>query len=302
VSARQTTSDGPTIATRVGMKTTLLGVAILSACTTAPERPAGPPTLWTSPTWFKGEDNVVTLEWATASNCALNDWTCSDSLAWTLHVDSVSCQGCTITSDPSGGESGGGAIIRAIATTDGPVTITATATYIPDGEVDTVSITTQVDQEVALHARCRLVDTSLLASLVADLQSVPAPEPSAPGDILVRECGASRLSTETVMIFPEVVTARGATIFPFLADDARDLAEYPDPNVRPLSTLAVSSAPALWWYADGFAPADFASFPTLDGVEHIDLSTRLSTGATATTSVAIPPICDDVHCKAGALK
>ena len=256
------------------------------------------PSITAGPTWFVGEANTVTIEWLPASMCAGdNGWNCSPPPTQVLRVDSVACDGCTIVDDPTGGTSGGLASIGAIATRDDNVRVRAHVTYVPTGESATVSTPIVVDHEVALAAQCQLIDTQLLTTFVADTQAIDGPDPDAPGYVPFRACGATRRSTETVVVFPQIATSRGDTIFPFAPDDAAELGS--DPNTRHLSALAFSTPPSSWWYADGRATADFAVFPRLAGVDHIDLRTRLSTGAMSATSVAIPTLCDtDVDCAA----
>lgn len=267
---------------------------LLSACAPSPP-PFGPPTMTTRPTWFLGEENTVHLEWLPAGVCGSDEWNCPPSPTAVLQVNSVSCDGCRITQDPSGGASGGGAVIGAIATREGSVTVHANATYLPTDEDGDVSTTVPVDREVALTASCALIRTSLLASFMHADESVPGPDPQDPGYVPFRDCAAGRGPTDTVVVFPQIITERGATIFPFIPDSARELGE-PDPNLRKRSALSISAPPDGWWYGDGHATGEFAIFWHLEAGARVELATRLSSGSVATASVAIPPVCSATRC------
>lgn len=160
---------------------------LLSACAPSPP-PFGPPSMTTRPTWFLGEENTVDLQWLPGGGCSYDQWNCPPPPSAVLQVNSVSCDGCTITQDPSGGWFGGGALIRAVATREGNVTVHANATYLPTDEDADVSITVPVDREVALTASCALIRTTLLASFMQADESVRGPDPLQPG-----VCAVSRL-------------------------------------------------------------------------------------------------------------
>jgi hypothetical protein len=247
-------------------------------------------------TWFVGERNQVHLEWPAGGTCGYEQWNCPPPPDAVLQVNSVSCEGCTITRDPSGGYSGGGAVIGAVATREGSVTVHANATYLPTDETADTSITIPVDREVALTARCELTSIALLANFMRALEAVDGPDPQAPGYVPFRDCRTGRRSTETVVVFPQITTQLGHTIFPFIPDDAIELDDEPDPNVRRLSALSISTPPDAWWYGGGFATADFAIFAHAEAGARVDLATRLSSGSVASTSVVIPPLCDATHC------
>lgn len=61
-------------------------------------------------------------------------------------------------------------------------------------------------------------------------------------------------------------------------------------RLRPRSALSITPAPTSWGRTDEIEPAEFAVLPPLGATTTVSLSAPLAGGATATTSIEIPPV------------
>jgi len=149
------------------------------------------------------------------------------------------------------------------------------------GEIRSVSGTTTGDHEVALEVTCRSIDSATLAS--RDLQAVvPAS--------LFGPCAAKRRATDALVVFPVIRAAHGAVRFPFCSSDAASCTSGDGTRLRARSALSITPAPTGWGRTDEIEPAEFAVLPPLGATTTVSLSAPLAGGATATTSIEIPPV------------
>jgi hypothetical protein len=244
-------------------------LVLLAACTSS-EGPAGDPVMsaGTGP-WLVGEQNEVQIQWLPYVDCP--DVThCESPPSNVLEVDSIECDGCSITNTYAGGVSGGGANIPAIAQRDGAITITASLTFVPTGEQQTISTVVQGDHEVALGAECAWMWASeVQPSLEGNY------EPTFP-------CEATRRSDQAVLVTPFVQTAGGVKLYPFELEAPTNAS--PQPNARTFSAITTSLAPDRWTFSSAVYTAPAA--------RSVTLTTRLSSGGIGTTTVVVPPVCD----------
>lgn len=255
----------------------LVVLVVLPGCLFSHPSQPGDPEVFLSSSWIQGEPTEARVYWAYACDGG-DDWGCPST---TITVQHVYCQGCSVIDDLAGQSFQPIAPIVAVATTDGPITITATLRFDATGEIRSVSGTTTGDHEVALEATCRSIDSATLAS--RDLQAaVPAS--------LFRPCDAKRPATDTLVVFPAIRTAHGAARFPFCAFEAGACTSGDGDRLRPRSALSITPAPTGWGRTDEIAPAEFAVLPPLGATTTVSLSTPLAGGATATASVEIPPV------------
>ncbi len=254
----------------------LVAMALFPGCVLSSSQPGDPEVLLSS-SWIQGEPTEARVYWAYACDGG-DDWTCPST---TIAVQRVACQGCTVIDDLAGQSFRSIAPIVAVATTDGPITITAIMRFDATGQLATVLGTTTGDHEVALEATCWLIDSATLAK-----HDLGITVPSA----LFRPCGATRLATDTVVVSPSIRTAGGVTRFPFCHYGTGPCTNGDGARFRPLSALAITPAPTGWGQTDDRDLANFAVLPPLGDTSTVSLTTSLAGGATSTTSVAIPPV------------
>lgn len=223
--------------------------------------------------WIEGEPNAVSVYWVYTCD-GTGDWGCPSS---TITVLDIHCDGCTIPHDPTGMSEYRGPSFDAIATSDGPITMTATLQFDDTGETADAVSTVQGDREVGLEVTCQLIDSATLAKL--DLQFYV--------DLtLFRPCDGPRLTTDTVVVFPTLRTFHGDTRFPFCPDEFPCTSLQGAP-LRRLSALSFSAPVAAWGRnADGIP---FAILPELPpDAQTISLSAPLLPTGAATATVDIP--------------
>lgn len=136
------------------------------------------------------------------------------------------------------------------------------------------------DHEVALDAECTLVDTV----------AVTTRGPNDGRPIPFRSCDATRLSSESVVLFPVIRTFNGGRRFPFCIYSGA-CTTWAGRDRRPLSSLSIEPAPTGWgtsYTADFWG--EFAILPPLGSTQTVSLHAPLATGEVSTTSVAIPPL------------
>jgi hypothetical protein len=252
-------------------------LALLAACTSN-EGPAGDPSILAGQgPWLLGETNQVQIQWLPPVHCpTITD--CESPPSNVLEVNSIECDGCSITNTYAGGVSGGGANIPAVATRDGAITITASLTYVPTGEHQTISTVVQGDHEIALGAEC--------AWMWADQV-----EPSLEGNYEPTfPCEPTRRPDQAVLLTPFVQTAGGVKLYPFELE--APTTSSPEPNARTFATITTSVAPDRWTFS--------SAVYTTTAADAVTLTAPLSSGGTGTTTVTLPTVCDPARpCVAG---
>lgn len=250
---------------------------LMSACTLGHRNDLpGEPQFGFQTQWLvQGEPTETSLYWAYACD-ATGDWGCPSS---TFTVLEVSCDGCEVTDDPTNVTSRGGVGLGVVATSGESITVRVTARFDDTGEVRHVIASALVDHELALQAKCRLIDTSALGQ--HDLKSLVSDE-------LFRSCDTPRRESDTVAIFPIIDRALGFARFPFC------VYSYPctDPygaQLRPLSAVSITPTPTGWGMTN-VLPGAFALLPPLAAEQTVSLSAVLVNGDVSTTSVTIPPV------------
>jgi hypothetical protein len=258
-------------------------MALVAACS-VPITP-GEPSLTMNGPWTQGAPRTASLAWPNFYQCGDDDWTCAPrSSDTTMTVLSLACQGCNVIDDPTGSSFVNGTDVRAIATTDGPITLDASIRFDPTGATRQLSATAMGDHEIALEATCGLVDSTALAqALKSEGGFVAAAD--------VRDCASTRLATDTVVIAPAIRSYHGEFRFPFCSDH-QSPCEGPDwhEQRRPRSSIQMTLAPTDWGGSNGFPAFYFAALPDPGATQSLTLSTALATGEIVTTSVAIPPL------------
>lgn len=256
----------------------IAGVLLLSGCLTMNRMDIpGRADLFLDPqiTWIEGEPSEVSVYWAYACD-GTGDWGCPSS---TTTVLDIHCDGCTIPHDPTGNSTYRGPRFDAIATTDGPITMTASLRFDATGEIAHAVSTVQGDREVALEATCQLIDTATLAK--QNLQF-------AVNSTLLRPCDAKRLATDTVVVFPTVRTARGDARFPFCPGSAPCASLEGAPR-RNLSSLSFTSPVTAWGRNEnGHSFAILA--PLSPDAQTVAITVPLLPIGTATTTIAVPAV------------
>lgn len=239
--------------------------------------------------WIQGRPTEVSFQWGNASICNFDDWFCRWPDGLTTTVLSVSCHGCTVLDDPTGTTMFTEAMrkLTAVATTDGPISVSVALRFDATGDERTVTATAVGDHEVALEADCRLID-------VSDLQyGATAPETILPSNTALQSCGTTRLSTQAVIVFPAIRTFRDQRYFPFCFSGWGCTTGWNE-ALRPLRQLSLTPAPAGWGQI-GHRPGAgdelvlFAAYPDAPAGT-LELSAPLLSGAVASASLAIPGV------------
>src|SRR3954469_14947394 len=102
------------------------------ACTTVPLSP-GQPAVRLSSKWIQGEPTDVVFTWPNATQCSSDeDWSCLPPVP-PLTILHLACQGCSIVEDPTGTSTPNWALVKAVATTDGPIELDATLRFDATG-------------------------------------------------------------------------------------------------------------------------------------------------------------------------
>jgi hypothetical protein len=257
------------------MKILLIGVLVAGCMRQGIDKP-GEPNIFLASSWIQGEPTEATVHWDYPCK-GTGDWGCPSS---TITVMRVTCSGCSVLDDSVGKASYNGVVIRAVATTDGPITLDVTVRFDDTDEMRQVSGSTTGDHEVALEAECRVIDTTTLNQHYP-MHSVPNEQ--------FRACEATRLASDTAVLFPVIRTFHGNVRFPFC------LGSYPcaGSNGEPwrlLSSLSLTPAPVDWGTSDWFDLEVFALLPPLGTDQRMSLRTPLVDGTISTVSVAIPPV------------
>lgn len=252
--------------------------AACAACTTVPLAP-GEPAVRASTQWIQGEPTDVVFTWDNATQCNDDDWGCAPAVP-PLTILQVTCQGCRVIGDPTGTSTPNWGVVKAVATADGPITLAATLRFDATGDQRVVSATATGDHEVALEAGCKVVDSA---------QVTPGPIGRSIPAELFRPCGATRLASETAVVFPVIRTFQGNTRFPFCAGAGPCTTYFGEP-LRPLASIAVAPAPASWAFTIATPSTMFAVLPPVIPDQTVSISAPLADGTIAKTSVAIPAI------------
>ena len=257
--------------------------------------PDGPPVLtaWNNDhigdnRWWKNEPQGLSVKWVSGLGTCSDVASCDPQKQLSLRVDAVRCRGCTVVDDPSGGESYDGIDFHVIPTDDW-ATVEVDVTDLASGAKATASQTAEVDHEVGFDLRCRVVDRQAVLNSVASHTQIDLWS----GQHSFKDCGTSRTSGQAVAIFPEVVTYLGDTVFPFKSDTTT---YDSDTHARFLSTLQTSTAPDGWDEAGNLETFNFAYYLHAEHVDHVEMTTQLADGTTVSSSVAIPPVCDQPSC------
>lgn len=230
--------------------------------------------------WIQGQPGLADLEWPNEVLCDEEDWSCTGGARLTMTVMSVQCNGCDVLDDPTGRTALNQISLIAMATTDGPITVTAELRFDATGEIRRVAASTTGDHEVALEAPCRLLDPTVPTSF-----DVP--------DSQLRDCTTTRRPDDRVVVFPVIRTFHGNLRLPF---GCYDLCSTNWSNkFRSQSSITITP-PAVDWghsgavHADGYSDGSFAILPALGSTSTVSLSGPLASGEISTVSVAIPPV------------
>ncbi|MEO7731737.1 MAG: hypothetical protein ABIY55_12245 [Kofleriaceae bacterium] len=167
-----------------------------------------------------------------------------------------------------------------MATADGTMTVGATIVFDDTGEVTTVHAQMQADHEDRVEARCAMIDTAELTRRGLQ-QPIPAE--------LFRLCLSPRRATDSIVVFPAVVTAGGTRRSPGCVSDT----DCPPPNsdrLRSPSTVSVDPMPTGWGRSDDIDVAAFAVVPVPPAGGKVFVTAQLSLGGTAMDRFNIPPI------------
>ena len=259
------------------MKVVLLMGVIVSGCMSGNAADYPPPgiAVITEGEWIQGEPIDLWLYFD--YHCAPGDFQCPHTPMTVLRL---ACDGCEFLQDPIGNPATLQPHIRAVATVDGPIKLEITVRNEDTGEVGQASRSLTGDHEVALDAECALIDTG----------TVTKREPNDGSPLPFRSCEATRLPSESMVLFPVIRTFNGRDRFPFCTHG--NACWTPSGRkLRPLSSLSIEPAPTGWGrsYTSGFS-GEFAILPALGSAQTVTLSAPLATGEVVTTSVAIPPL------------
>jgi hypothetical protein len=252
--------------------------AACPACRTVPLSP-GEPAVRLSSQWIQGEATDVVFTWPNATECEGDDWGCAPPVP-PLTILHVACQGCNIVGDPTGTSTPNWAVVKAVATADGPIGINATLRFDATGDQRVVSASAAGDHEVAVEAECKLIDSDALTpSKLA--HAVPVE--------LFHTCGATRLASETAVVFPVIRTFHSGTRFPFCTGGF-PCTTYYGTELRPLTSISIAPLPTIWAYTSADALSMFAVLPPVIPDQMVSVSAPLADGTISKLSVAIPAI------------
>ncbi|HEX8108980.1 MAG TPA: hypothetical protein VF516_14710 [Kofleriaceae bacterium] len=230
--------------------------------------------------WIQGQPGSAALEWPNKELCDEEDWSCTGGSRLTMTVMSVQCSGCDVLDDPTGRTALNGTSFVAMATTDGPILVTADLRFDATGEIRRVVASATGDHEVMLEAPCRLLDPAVPINF-----DVP--------DSQLRDCTTTRRPDDRVVVFPLVRTYHGALRLPFGCYDLCSTTWFH--KFRSQSSIAITPPPVDWGHssavhADGYSDGSFAILPPLGSTSTVSLSAPLASGEISTVSVAIPPV------------
>jgi hypothetical protein len=261
----------------LGMLASAAVAAACPACTTIPLSP-GEPGVRASTQWIQGEPTEVVFTWNNATECE-DDWSCVPPQP-PLTILHLACQGCSVVGDPTGTSTPNWAVVKAVATVDGPITLSATLRFDATSDQRVVSATATGDHEVALEAACKVVDSAEVTSGPIG-RSVPI--------ALFQPCGATRLASQTAVVLPVIRTFQGTTRFPFCAGGG-PCTNYFGEQLRPLASIAIAPAPTSWAFTIDTPAAMFAALPSVIVDPTVTVSAPLADGTIAKTSIVIPAI------------
>jgi hypothetical protein len=258
------------------MKRLLPLLLVMSACLSeGADRPGTPElSLWPEYSWIQGEVNEARAEWTYACT-GTGDWGCPSSSGITLL--STTCDRCVVLDGPVSPRPGGE--FHAMATSDSTLTVGATIQFNDTGEIATVHASMQGDHEDHVEARCAMIDTAELAQ--RDLQQ------PIPGE-LFRLCLSPRRASDSIVVFPALVTVRGTRRSPGCAD--ADCPSSSTSRLRSLSTVVIDPSPTGWGNSDELGPARFAIVPVPPAGGNVLVTAQLSLGGTVIDHFHIPPI------------
>lgn len=230
--------------------------------------------------WIQGQPGLVYLDWPNKELCDEEDWSCTGGSRLTMTVMSVQCNGCDVLDDPTGRTALNELRLIAMATTDGPITVTADLRFDATGEIRRIVASTTGDHEVSLEAPCRLLDPAVPINF-----EVPESQ--------LRDCTTTRRPDDRVVVFPIVRTYHGALRLPFGCYDLCST-RWSD-KFRSQSSITITPPPVDWGssfavHADGYSDSRFAILPPLGSTTTVSLSAPLAGGEISTISVAIPPV------------
>lgn len=237
----------------------------------------GEPAARLSPIWIQQEPTQIVFTWPNATQC--EDESCIPPVP-PLTIVQIACHGCDIIGDPTGTTTPNWSVVTAVATTDGPITIDATLRFDATGDKRLVTASTTGDHEVAVEAECKLIDASELTANTLRTEFPVA---------LFRACGATRASSEAVVLFPVIRTAGGAARFPFCIGNPTCTNNYGSP-LRPIAGLSITPPTTRWATTTASDHKDFTVLPADVPGPTVSISTPLAGGAVSTASVAIPTL------------
>jgi hypothetical protein len=233
---------------------------------------------------FIGEPVNGHMRWPNASSCNFDEWFCRTPPGLTMTVLGLTCRGCDILVDPTGTTTQGITEFTVVATTDGPISVDAWMRFDATGQETRVSAHGTGDHEVALEARCGLIDSSVLASAGGSLHFE---------DNQIRACGSTRRSSERIVIFPQIRTFHGELRFPFCSNPEHCSGSWGEP-LRPRDEIEFPMVPELWGWCTELAGSGprgsypFAAFASVGSIETMNVTAPRLDGGTFSASVAIP--------------
>lgn len=238
-------------------------LALLAGCTSLP---LTEPRLLRPPTpWFEGDRQQLDLDWPAATNCHGAEFDCTHGDPPEVRITSVTCDGCRAFTQPSNRIYYGGTYIDFEATTTDLVTVSVGVEA--EGERRTLTASGLGDRELALHARCKVVATSVIEGGSYSNQDF-------------RNCRETRQPGDTVIVELAIESAHGKERFPFCPDSARC-----GPNhERKTSSISVTPPPDRWIF-------NYPAFSRPEGGT-VAVTVALATGELSSANVAIPPLAD----------
>lgn len=249
-----------------------------AGCTDPPVEP-GTPTVTVREWWTQGIRTTVELRWPNATECHFDDWSCVPPDV-SMTVLDVACEGCEIIEAPVRSSEDDVTVTLVSVATAERATITATLRFDATGARRVVSESFDTDRETEIDAQCGLVETSVLD------QSTPMSTVSGSN---FRACDRPPLASETVVVFPRILTQRGRVSFPFCDEQRiRCDSNVEFPRMRPIAELQTTPPITTWLYSDRY-PSAFAVMPALDAGQTVELQARLATRELVTTTLVIPP-------------
>jgi hypothetical protein len=236
-------------------------LVLFASCT---ELPLTEPELsYDGSTWFENERQQLTVRWPAAESCSNSGWNCERGPLPRFRITAVTCDGCRAIDVPYNKTYFNADGFDFEATTTDPITIDVEVES--GGTHRTLTRRGMGDRELAVHVRCQVVPTVLLAETNISSNAF-------------HDCGPTRRPQDTVVLSVSIHTFHGTERYPFCPDDARCSPAWP----RKTSSISYAPAPDAWRW-------DSALYSRAEGAT-VTVSAPLNTGEISTTTVMVPPI------------